>query len=72
MAQCTNCQHKWKGKDIRKSGFSKNGHKCPSCQTTQYISARTRRILTFGWLNLLTFFVFPFVIELSSEDEPLL
>lgn len=72
MARCTNCQEKWKIKEVIALGFSKRGRNCPSCGERQYISTETQKILTLGWLSLI--FV-PFLfsrIKLSNKEENLL
>lgn len=72
MVKCTNCNYKWKAKDVRAVGFSKNGKECPNCGEKQYISSKTKRMFTLGWLSLVFIIIFPFIIKLSSKDEPLL
>ena len=71
MPCCTNCNDKWKVKDVVALGFSKNGKDCPNCGQRQYLSAETQRLFTLGYLSLL--FV-PFLfskIKLSGKDKPL-
>lgn len=77
MAHCTNCTYKWKAKDIWKLGLSKDGKKCPNCQTTQYVSFKDGGVLMgLGYLSgivgLLLIVFFPFYIKLSDKQESLL
>lgn len=71
MAQCTNCDYKWKAKEIWSLGFSKKGKDCPNCGVKQYISSKTQRTFTLGYLSLIFIVIFPFIIKLSDKDEPL-
>ncbi|MGX1262310.1 CXXC-20-CXXC protein [Rossellomorea marisflavi] len=71
MTTCTNCQHRWTKRDIWKVGFSKEGKDCPGCGTRQYISAETQGIMTLGFLSLIAILLFPFIVKLSGEKEPL-
>lgn len=71
MAHCTNCNYKWKTKEIWSLGFSKKGKNCPNCGNKQYISSKTQRIFTLGYLSLVFIVFFPFFIKLSDSDEPL-
>ncbi|MDY0396643.1 TIGR04104 family putative zinc finger protein [Virgibacillus halophilus] len=71
MSRCTNCNDEWKFKEVLSLGFSKNGKDCPNCGHRQYVSAKTQRMFTLGYLSLI--FV-PFIIcriKLSDKDEPL-
>ncbi|WP_026906849.1 hypothetical protein [Paucisalibacillus globulus] len=71
MARCTICGYKWKAKEIWSLGFSKKGKDCPNCGLKQYISVKTQRIFTLGYLSLIFVpFLFLF-IKLSDKDEPL-
>ncbi len=45
MARCTNCNYKWKAREILLLGFSKNGKNCPHC-------GETRSFFTLGYLSL--------------------
>lgn len=74
MPRCTNCNYKWKAKDIWKLGFSKNGKECPSCKTKQYVSFKDGGFLmSLGYLSgvvgLLLIIFLPFYIKLSDKDE---
>lgn len=74
MARCTNCNHKWKAKDIWKLGISKNGKECPTCKTQQYVSFQNGGLLMgLGYLSgvvgLLLIIFFPFYIKLSDTNE---
>lgn len=71
MARCTNCNYKWKVKDILLLGFSKHGKRCQRCQHKQYISVETQRILTLGYLSLIFVPFLFFFIKLSDKDKPL-
>lgn len=71
MVACTNCQNKWTGRDLWKLGFSKEGKSCPHCGTTQYISAESQRMMSLGFISLVAILLFPFIIKLSGEKEPL-
>lgn len=53
-------------------GFSTTGKECPNCRKKQYISAKTKKLLTLGWLSLAFIFIFPFIIKLSNKDESVL
>ena len=71
MPSCTNCNYKWKTKDICLLGFSKEGKDCPNCGVKQYISSKTQRIFYLGYLSLIFIMIFPFIVKLSDKDEPL-
>lgn len=71
VPRCTNCNYKWKAKDIFLLGFSKNGKKCTNCGHKQYISAETQRWFTLGYLSLIFIPFLLFRIKLSDKDEPL-
>lgn len=71
MARCTNCNYKWNSKEIWSLGFSKKGKDCPKCGVKQYISSQTQRTFTLGYLSLIFIVIFPFIIKLSDQDEPL-
>ena len=72
MQRCTNCDYKWKVKDIIALGFSKNGKDCPDCGHKQYISGETQRLFTLGWMSLVFIPFLIYRIRLSDKDEPLL
>lgn len=72
MAQCTNCDYKWRLKEIIQLGFSKKGKKCPDCEQKQYLSGETQRLFTLGWVSLLFIPFLLFRVKLSDKDEPLL
>lgn len=69
---CTNCNYKWKVKEVFSLGFSKNGKDCPNCDHKQYISAQTQRMFTLGYLSLIFVPFLIFRIKLSDKNEPLL
>ncbi|WLR42608.1 hypothetical protein LC087_18325 [Bacillus carboniphilus] len=71
MARCTNCNYKWKVKEIWSLGFSKDGKECPSCHHKQYISQKTQQIFTLGYFSLIFVLILPFFIKLSDKDEPM-
>lgn len=71
MARCSNCKYKWKFKDVLSLGFSKSGKGCLNCGHTQYISARTQRLFTLGWLSLIFVPFIVFRIKLSNKEEGL-
>lgn len=71
MPRCTNCDYKWKAKEVLALGFSKKGKDCPKCSQKQYISAKTQRMFTLGYLSLLVVPFLLFRIKLSDKDEPL-
>lgn len=71
MAHCTNCDYKWKLKEVLSLGFSNSGKNCPNCEHQQYISAKTQRIFTLGYLSLIFVPFFIFLIKLSDKNEPL-
>jgi len=50
MPRCTNCKYKWKVKEVLALGFSNNGKDCSNCEQRQYISFRTQKLLTLGYL----------------------
>ncbi|WP_214818573.1 hypothetical protein [Exiguobacterium sp. s59] len=70
VSRCTNCQYKWKAKEVWSLGFSKDGKACPNCGHTQYISGETQRLFTLGYLSLLFVPFLLFRIRLSDENEP--
>lgn len=69
MRQCKNCGYKWKAKEILALGFSKSGKDCRNCGEKQYISAETQGMFTLGYISLLFFVIFPFLIKLSNKNE---
>ncbi|MFD2210178.1 TIGR04104 family putative zinc finger protein [Virgibacillus halophilus] len=71
MPRCTNCNYKWKVKEVLSLGFSKNGKDCPNCGHRQYISPKTQRLFTLGYLSLIFVPFIIFRIKLSDKDEPL-
>lgn len=71
MAKCTNCNFKWKAKDILFLGFSKKGRACPDCGHKQYISSESQRLLTLGWLSIIFVPFLFYRIKLSGKDESL-
>ncbi|KGX89728.1 hypothetical protein N781_16010 [Pontibacillus halophilus JSM 076056 = DSM 19796] len=71
MARCASCDYKWSIRDIWSLGFSKGGKPCPNCGKTQYISGKTQKIFTLGYLSLLFTIVLPFIITLSNVQEDL-
>lgn len=38
MVRCTNCQYKFKTKEVLAVGLVKHGKACPNCGVKQYIS----------------------------------
>lgn len=68
--RCTNCNYRWKAKEVLSLGFSKNGKACPHCGQKQYISAETQRFLTLGYLSLIFVPFIIFHIKLSDKNEP--
>jgi CXXC-20-CXXC protein len=70
MPQCTNCNYRWKVKEIWSLGFSKNGKDCHNCGVKQYISTDTQKIFSLGYLSLVFILIFPFIIKLSDKEEP--
>ncbi|TFD99494.1 hypothetical protein [Jeotgalibacillus salarius] len=71
MPRCTNCDTKWKLRNIWKLGFSKDGRHCPVCGKRQYISSESQRMMTIGFWSVLFILIFPFMIKLTDRDEPL-
>ncbi|RFU69675.1 TIGR04104 family putative zinc finger protein [Bacillus sp. V59.32b] len=71
MAQCNNCNYKWKAKEILSLGFSKSGKKCPHCEKKQYISSETQRIFFLGYISLVFIIIFPLIIKLSDKEGSL-
>lgn len=71
MPRCTNCQHKWKVKELLALGLSKNGKDCPNCKQKQYVSGETQKLFTLGWLSLLFIPIIVFQIKLSAKKENL-
>lgn len=71
MTRCTNCHYKWGVKETLSLGFSKSGKNCPNCECKQYISAKTQKIFTLGYLSLIFIPFLIFQIKLSDKDEPL-
>jgi len=71
MAHCTNCKYKWKIKEILLLRFSKNGKDCLNCGQRQFISAKTQRFFTLGYLSLIFVPFLFFRIKLSDKDEPM-
>ncbi|WP_430786731.1 hypothetical protein VBD025_14575 [Virgibacillus flavescens] len=69
MVRCTNCDYKWKARDVLAAGFSKNGRECSSCGERQYISAETQRMLTLGYISIIFLPLLPFLIQLSNKKE---
>lgn len=71
MARCTNCNYKWKVKEVLSLGFSKNGKNCPNCGHRQYISIGTQKLFALGYLSLIFVPFLLFRIKLSDKDERL-
>lgn len=71
MPRCTNCNYKWKIKEVLSLGFSKNGKDCPNCGQRQFISIGTQKLLTLGYLSLIFIPFLLFRIKLSDKDERL-
>lgn len=71
MPRCTNCNYKWKIKEVLSLGFSKNGKDCPNCVQRQFISIGTQKLLTLGYLSLIFIPFLLFRIKLSDKDERL-
>ena len=74
MARCTNCNYKWKTKDVWLLGFSKKGKDCPNCKTKQFISFKDRcPLIGLGYLSgtigILLIIFFPLFFKLSDRDE---
>ncbi|WP_214850216.1 hypothetical protein [Exiguobacterium sp. s193] len=69
MVRCTNCDYKWKTKDILAVGFAKHGKDCPNCGEKQYLSKDTQRYLSLGYVSLFFLLIMPFVIKLSDREE---
>lgn len=69
MPRCTNCKYKWKVKEVLSLGFSNNGKDCPNCGQRQYISLRTQKLLTLGYLSLIFVPFLIFRIKLSDKDK---
>ncbi|GGP09102.1 hypothetical protein [Oceanobacillus neutriphilus] len=52
MARCTNCNYKWKTKDVWLLGFTKKGKVCPVCNTRQFLAFKDRGfLLGLGYLS---------------------
>lgn len=69
MARCTNCNYKWKIKEVLSLGFSKDGKDCPNCGKRQYVSVKTQQIFTLAYLSLIFVPLLFFRIKLSDKDE---
>ncbi|MDU9694031.1 hypothetical protein O0Q50_22880 [Priestia aryabhattai] len=72
MTKCSNCDSEWSLGDVWTVGFSTTGKECPNCRKKQYISAKTKKWLTLGWVSLAFVIIFPFIIKLSNKDESIL
>lgn len=71
MPHCTNCNYKWKFKEVMSLGFSKRGKDCPNCGKRQYISLKTQKLLTLGYISLIFIPFLLFSIKLSDKEENL-
>ena len=74
MARCSNCNYKWKTKDVWLLGFTKKGKTCPGCNAKQFASFKDRGFLLglgylSGTIGIIIIIFFPFIIKLSSQDE---
>ncbi|MGM9922615.1 MAG: hypothetical protein ACI35R_00020 [Bacillus sp. (in: firmicutes)] len=74
MARCTNCNCKWKIKNMWLLGFSKKGRACPHCGTRQFASFKESNVLIglgslSGIIAILLIMFFPFFIKLSDKEE---
>jgi CXXC-20-CXXC protein len=69
MVRCTNCDYKWKTKEVLAVGFAKHGKTCPNCGKKQYLSKDTQHYLSLGYVSLLFLLTMPFVIKLSDREE---
>jgi hypothetical protein len=70
MGHCSLCGHKWGKRDLVRLGFSRDGRNCRGCSCRQYMSTETRRMFSAGYVSILFVFFMPFVVKLSSKDEP--
>lgn len=71
MPHCTNCDYKWKANEVLALGFSRQGKDCANCENRQYMSSKTQRIFTLGYLSLLIVPFLLFCIKLSDKEESL-
>ena len=74
VARCTNCNYKWRIKDVWLLGFTRKGEGCPSCNTRQLLSFKDKGLLVgLGYLSgtiaLCMIRIFPFLLKLSDQDE---
>ncbi len=74
MARCSNCNYKWRTKDVWLLGFTKKGNLCPSCKAKQFVSFKDRGFLLglgylSGTIGIIIIILFPFFIKLSNQDE---
>lgn len=69
MVRCTNCDYKWKKKDVLVVVFATRGKTCPNCGKKQYLSKDTQHYLSLGYVSLFFLLIMPFVVKLSDREE---
>ena len=73
MARCTNCQYKFKTKELLAVSVTIHGKgkPCPNCGVKQYMSRKSQFYLSLGNISLLFVLFLPFLIRLSDREEPM-
>lgn len=71
MRSCSNCDAKWRLKELLALGFSRKGRVCVHCGERQYLSKDTLKLSTLGWLSLLFIPLIIWRMTLSSKEEHL-
>lgn len=71
MARCTNCQYKFKTKELLAVSVAIHGKgkTCPNCGAKQYMSQKSQFYLSLGNISLLFVLFLPFLIRLSDREE---
>jgi len=77
VAHCTNCNYKWRTKDVWLLGFTKKGKVCQNCNAKQFLSFKDRGLLLglgslSGIIAMLIIIIFPYLLKLSDKDETIL
>ncbi|WP_313490595.1 MULTISPECIES: hypothetical protein [Exiguobacterium] len=74
MARCTNCQYKFKTKELLAVSVAIHGKgkPCPNCGVKQYMSRKSQFYLSLGNISLLFVLFLPFLIRLSDREESMI
>lgn len=71
MLFCANCGKKWNLFNTYRVTMAHNGLNCLHCGQRQYLSTKSLKKLSIGWLTILVLPFIRFLVELSSQQEPM-